>query len=99
MTAAPRPNRPPQAVADRLIDTARGARRCLDTVRAASVGSLDRMSALSHLRSSVEVLRGAVDRILARGQAIPREVIVELRSCELALPHLNRTAVATEIDP
>lgn len=83
------PNRPGRAVVDRLIDAVRNAKSCLAAAEATDIGSPARSRAIAQLRAAVAVPRAVVDTILERGQAVPREAIVDLRACELAIPKLS----------
>lgn len=87
------PNRPPPEVIDRLIDTVAWAKTCMLITAATVPGSPDRDHELAKLRQAVVEPRRAVDEILGRGQAVPRAVLVELRTCELAIPKLEAGAV------
>jgi hypothetical protein len=82
------PNRPPSHVIDRLIDEVAWAKTCLLVAASAPVGSSIRARELEQLREAVVEPRRVVDAILAKGQALPREVLVELRTCELAIAKL-----------
>lgn len=48
---------------------------------------------MTKLRAAVIPPRKIVDEILEKGQALPRDVIVTLRMCELAIPKLEAGAV------
>lgn len=82
------PNRPPRDVIDRLIDEVAWAKTCLVVAAGAPAGSPVRERELAQLRVAVVAPRRAVDVILEKGQALPREVLVELRTCELAIDKL-----------
>lgn len=82
------PNRPPPDVIDRLIGEVAWAKTCLVVAASAPAGSPTRERELALLRAAVVEPRLAVDAILERGQALPREVLVELRMCELAISKL-----------
>lgn len=82
-------NRPPPAVIDRLVDTVTRAKTCLLIAAATPPGGAERARELEALRQAIVEPRRVVDEILGRGQAVPRDVIVELRACELAVPKLE----------
>lgn len=87
------PNRPPRDVVDRLIDAVAWAKTCMLIAAAAAPGSPERTHEMTLLRQAVLEPRREVDEILGRGQAVPREVLVTLRACELAIPQLEAGAV------
>lgn len=87
------PNRPPRDVVDRLIDEVAWAKTCLLICAATKPGSPERTDELTKLRQAVVEPRRSVDEILGRGQDVPRAVLVELRTCELAIPKLEAGAV------
>jgi hypothetical protein len=87
------PNRPPRAVIDRLIDEVAWAKTCMLITAATRPGSPERTCEMKQLRQAVVEPRRAVDEILGRGQAVPREVLITLRTCELAIPKLEAGAV------
>lgn len=83
------PNRPPHDVIDRLIDEVAWAKTCLLIAIAAPVGSLVRAEELAKLRKAIVEPRRVVEEVFAKGQVLPREVLVELRTCELAIEKLD----------
>lgn len=87
------PNRPPREVIDRLIDEVAWAKTCMLICAATRSGSPDRADELNKLREAVIEPRRVVDEILAKAQALPREVLIELRTCELAIPKLEAGAI------
>jgi hypothetical protein len=87
------PNRPPREAIDRLIDAVAWAKTCLLVTAATKPGSPERDRELEQLRQALISPRSEVDAILGRGQAVPRAVLVELRTCELAIPKLEAGAV------
>ena len=87
------PNRPPREVLDRLIDEVAWAKTCMLVTAATSPGSAERASEMQKLRTAVAGPRKILDEIFAQGQAAPRDLIVELRTCELAIPRLEQGAV------
>lgn len=78
---------------DRLIDEVAWAKTCMIVTAATAPKSPERESEMAKLRQAVIEPRRAVDEILGRGQAVPREVLVTLRTCELAIPKLEAGAV------
>ena len=93
------PNRPPREVLDRLIDAVAWAKTCLLVTAATAPGSPARAHELEKLRQAVVEPRRVVDEILGNAQALPRAVLVELRTCELALPKLEAGAVLRRETP
>jgi hypothetical protein len=87
------PNRPPREVLDRLIDVVAWAKTCMLITAATAPKSADRERELAKLRQAVVEPRAIVDEILGKGQAVPREVMITLRTCELAIPKLEAGAV------
>ena len=86
-------NRPPRDVVDRLIDEVAWAKTCMLITAATKPGSPERTREMAQLRQAVVKPRHAVDKILGQGQAVPREVLITLRTCELAIPKLEAGAV------
>ena len=80
------PNRPAREVIDRLIDGVAWAKTCMPD-------SSERDRELEKLRKAVVEPRQAVDEVFSKGQSLPRELIIELRTCELAIPKLEEGAV------
>jgi len=87
------PNRPPRDVIDRLVDQVAWAKTCLLVAAATAPGSAERERELAKLRAAVVDPRRVVDEILGKAQALPRAVLVELRTCELAIPKLEAGAI------
>jgi hypothetical protein len=87
------PNRPPRDVLDRLIDTVAWAKTCMLVTAATKPGSPERETELMTLRQAIIEPRKIVDEILEQGKALPREVLITLRTCELAVPKLEAGAV------
>ena len=94
MTAcADPPNPPSREVIDRLIDDVAWAKTCMIITAATAPKSPDREREMEKLRKAVIEPRRVVDEVFSRGQTLPRAVIVELRTCELAIPKLEEGAV------
>jgi hypothetical protein len=93
------PNRPPRELIDRLIDQVAWAKTCLLVAAATTPGSADRVRELDALRRAVVDPRRSVDEVFGQGQSLPRDVIVELRVCELAIPKLEAGAVLRQDRP
>ena len=87
------PNRPSREVLDRLIDAVAWAKTSMIITAAAKPGSPERARELDKLREAVIEPRRIVDEAFAQGQSLPRELIIELRTCELAVPKLEQGAV------
>ena len=87
------PNRPSREVLDRLIDAVAWAKTCMILTAATKPGSPERDSELGKLRSSIVEPRRIVDEAFAQGQSLPRELIIDLRACEMAVPKLEQGAV------
>jgi len=87
------PNRPPREVIDRLIDAVAWAKTCLIVTAATKPGSPDRAREMEKLREAIVEPCRVVDEVFGKGQSLPRELLVELRSCELAIPKLEAGAV------
>jgi hypothetical protein len=87
------PNRPPREVIDRLIDDVAWAKTCMLIAAATALKSADRDREMEKLRKAVVEPRRVIDEVFSRGQSLPRDLIVELRTCELAIPKLEAGAV------
>lgn len=87
------PNRPPPEAIDRLIDSIAWAKTCMLITAATAPGSPARAAELDKLRAAIVEPRRVVDEILAKTQAVPRNLLVELRTCELAISKLEAGAV------
>ena len=87
------PNRPPREVIERLIDTVAWAKTCMLITAATKPGSPERERELEKLRKAVLEPRQVVDEVFNKVQSLPRELIIELRTCELAIPQLEAGAV------
>lgn len=87
------PNRPPADVLDRLVDEVAWAKTCMLITAATAPKSPEREQELSKLRQAVIAPRRTIDQILEKAQAVPRNLLVELRTCELAIPKLAAGAV------
>ena len=87
------PNRPPREVIDRLIDGVAWAKTCMIVTAATAPGSPARDRELEKLRTAIVDPRKIVDDVFGKGQSLPRELVIELRTCELALPKLEQGAV------
>jgi len=98
-TSAVPPNRPSREVIDRLIDAVAWAKTCMLIAAATAPGSPERESEMERLRQAVVDPRRVVDEILGRGQVIHRELLVQLRACELAIPKLEAGAVLRQQTP
>jgi hypothetical protein len=93
MTAcADPPNRPSREVIDRLIDTVAWAKTCMLIAAATAPKSPERERELEKLRAAVIEPRRVIDNFSQR-QSLPRALIIELRTCELAIPQLEAGAV------
>ena len=86
------PNRPPREVIDRLIDNVAWAQTCLLITAATAPKSADRDREMEKLRKAVVEPRRVIDEVFNRGQSLPRDLIIELRTCELAIPKLEAGA-------
>ena len=93
------PNRPPREVIDRLIDDVAWAKTCMIIAAATAPKSPDREREMEKLRQAVIEPRRVVDEVFSQGQSLPRAVIVELRTCELAIPKLEEGAVLRQQRP
>jgi hypothetical protein len=87
------PNRPSRDVLDRLIEAVAWAKTCMMIAAASAPGSPGRLQEMAKLREAVIGPRKVVDEILGKAQALPREVLIALRTCELAIPKLEAGAV------
>jgi len=87
------PNRPPREVIDRLIDDVAWAKTCMIIAAATTPKSPERESEMDKLRKAVIEPRRVVDEVFGKGQVLPHELIVALRTCELAIPKLEAGAV------
>lgn len=87
------PNRPPPEVLDRLIDEVAWAKTCMLIAAATKPGSPERDREMEKLRAAVISSRKNVDEILGRGFAVPQNLLVEMRTCELAIPQLEAGAI------
>jgi len=80
-------------VIDRLIDHVAWAKTCMLVAAAMSPKSPEREHEMEKLRKAVVEPRRVVDEVFLQGQSLPRELIIELRTCELAIPKLEAGAV------
>jgi hypothetical protein len=87
------PNRPPSEVIDRLIDAVAWAKTCMLLAAAAAPKSADRDREMEKLCEAVVEPRRVIDEVFNRGQSLPRDLLIELRTCELAIPKLEAGAV------
>ena len=87
------PNRPAREVIDRLVDGIAWAKTCMLITAATKPGSPERDRELEKLRKAVIEPRQVVDEVFSKGQSLPRELIIELRTSELAIPQLEAGAV------
>lgn len=87
------PNRPPREVIDRLIDGVAWAKTCMIITAATAPSSPARDRELDKLRKAIVEPRQIVDEVFGKGQSLPRELLIELRTCEMALPQLEKGAV------
>lgn len=92
------PNRPSREILDRLIDAVAWAKTCMIVTAATKPDSPERAQELDKLRAAIVEPRCVVDDVFAQGQSLPRELIIELRTCELAIPQLEQGAVLRQ-DP
>lgn len=94
MTAcASPPNRPPREMIDHLIDDVAWAKTCMLIAAATPPKSPEREREMEKLRKAIIEPRRVVDDVFSRGQSLPRELFIELRACELAIPKLEEGAV------
>ena len=87
------PSRPPREVTDRLIDTVAWAKTCMLITAATAPKSPARESEMEKLRKAVVEARNLVEEIFAQGKSLPQSLLIELRTCELAIPKLEAGAV------
>lgn len=87
------PNRPPRDVIDRLIDEVAWAKTCMLIAATTPPKSPEREREMEKLRKAVVEPRRVIDEVFNQGQSLPRELIIELRTCELAIPKLEAGAV------
>ena len=92
------PNRPPREVIDRLIDAVAWAKTCMLVTAATDPKSPQRVTELEKLRTAVVEPRRVVDEVFDKGQSLPRVVLVDLRTCELAIPKLEAGEVLRQPD-
>ena len=78
---------------DRLIDGVAWAKTCMLVAAATPPKSPARDREMDKLREAVVEPRRVVDEVFSLGQSLPRELIIELRTCELAIPKLEEGAV------
>jgi len=93
------PNRPPPEILDRLVDEVAWAKTCMLIAAATKPGSPERDCEMEKLRAAVISSRRVVDEILGQGWAMPHNVRVALRTCELAIPQLEEGAVLRQQPP
>jgi len=93
------PNRPPPEILDRLIDEVAWAKTCMLIAAATPPRSPERAAQMETLRAAVVVSRRIVDEILGKTQAVPRDLLIELRTCELAIPQLEAGSVLRQSAP
>ena len=93
------PNRAPRDVIDRLIDTVAWAKTCMLICAATEPGSAARAAELAKLREAVVEPRRVVDEVLGSGKVLPDAVLVELRTCEMAIPKLEAGAILRRPTP
>jgi len=87
------PNRPPREVIDRLIDEVAWAKTCMLIAAATKPSSPEREHEMEKLRAAIVEPRRVIDEAFGKGQSLPREVLIALRTCELAIPKLDAGAV------
>lgn len=87
------PDRAEPEVIDRLIDAVAWAKTCLVITASTLPASAEREHELAKLRTAVVEPRRIVDEVFAAGKRLPGTVLVELRTCELAIPKLEAGAV------
>lgn len=87
------PNHPPREILDRLIDEVAWAKVCKRVAAATVPKSAARERERQQLRIAITAPRRTVDVICGQGQSLPREVLDTLRTCELAIPQLEASAV------
>ena len=93
------PNHPAREVIDRLIDDVAWAKTCMIIAAATPPKSPERERELEKLRKAVVEPRRVVDEVFSQGQVLPRELIIDLRTCELAIPALEEGAVLRQDAP
>lgn len=92
------PNKAPREVIDRLITAVAWAKTCMLVAAATQPGSNAREEELHRLRQAVVDPRRNVDEILSTGQVLPDAILIELRTCELAIPKIEDGAVLRQLD-
>jgi hypothetical protein len=80
-------------VIDRLIDSIAWAKTCMLLAAATAPKTPAREHELEKLRKAVIEPRRDVDAVFNQGKSLPRELLIELRTCELAIPKLETGAV------
>ena len=93
------PNRPPREVVDRLIDDVAWAKTCMLIAAATAPKSPEREREMEKLRKAVIEPRRVVNEVFIQEQYLPRALIVELRTCELAIPKLEAGAILRQQPP
>lgn len=83
----------PRETLSRLIDLTAWAKTCLLLTAVTPPGSFERARELKALQKAVVEPRRLVDKILGSAQKLPEELLVTLRTCELAIPKLEAGAV------
>jgi hypothetical protein len=87
------PHQPTRETLNRLIDLVAWAKTCLLITAATPPGSPERIYELQELREAVVEPRHLTDKILGSSQKLPQALLVDLRTCELAIPKLEAGAV------
>lgn len=87
------PNRPSPEVIDHLIDAVAWAKTCMLIAAATAPKSAERDREMAKLREAVVEPRRIIDEVFSKGQALPRELIIALRTCEMAIPQLEAGAI------
>lgn len=82
------PPRPHEELSS-LIDAVAYAKMCFIVATGTVPRSPQRGKALEDLRQAVVRSRHAVDEIFRRSQAVSREILVQLRVCELGIQRLE----------
>lgn len=88
----PQPH-PTRETLNHLIDLVAWAKTCLLITAATLPGSPERSYELQELRKAVVEPRYLTDKILGSSQKLPQALLVDLRTCELAIPKLETGAI------
>lgn len=86
-------NHPPPETFNHLINLVAWAKTCMLLAAATPPSSPERTRGLEELRRAVNEPRHLTDEILHSSQTLPQALLVDLRTCELAIPRLEAGAV------